>query len=126
MINAPYGTVSRIVAELANEGYIEKLYHQATQRGKKIYEKQEWHQAVPRLNSEMRVKGKINWCYSDSPVSRQQIYITTDRWKSLIQRWNTFLAKGIDPGPLSESEARKPKKPKKMTPPESVRAPIIH
>lgn len=94
LINIPYGTVSRIMTELSNEGYIEKVYH--LWERKKVYEKREWSKALPQANHEMRVKGKINWAYTDSNVARQQTYSVSAKWGQFLKRWNHFLKTGED------------------------------
>lgn len=94
LINIPYGTASRIVTELFNEGYIEKLYHHWEK--KKVYEKREWNKGLPRKNAEMRVKGKINWAYTDKDVARQQMYRCSSKWSEFLKRWNHFLKTGED------------------------------
>lgn len=94
LINIPYGTVSRIITELFNEGYIERLYHLWNK--KPVYEKREWSKKLPQSNGDMRVKGKINWAYTDKDVARQQVYCCSSRWNEFLQRWNHFLKKGED------------------------------
>lgn len=94
LINIPYGTVSRILTELFNEGYIERVYHMWNR--KKVYEKRAWSRALPSANNEMRVKGKVNWAYTDSTSARQQTYSVTPKWSQFLKRWNHFLKTGED------------------------------
>lgn len=94
-INIPYGTVSRILTMLCNEGYIEKVFHLWDK--KKIYEKKGYSKALPEANHDMRVNGRVNWSYTDKRVVHQQLYRATEKWREeFIPRWNHFLEKGED------------------------------
>jgi DNA-binding PadR family transcriptional regulator len=94
MINIPYGTVSRILTMLYNEGYIEKVYHLWNK--KKIYEKQGYSKGLPEANHDMRVNGKTNWSYTDKDTAHQQLYRVSPKWDEFLRRWNHFLEKGED------------------------------
>ena len=94
ILNIPYGTTSRILTTLHNEGYIEKLYH--TWESKKVFEKKGYSKGLPEANHDMCLKGKTNWAYTKKRVAHQQMYRVSSKWSEFLKRWNHFLAKGED------------------------------
>jgi hypothetical protein len=74
-----YGTVSRIVSELFNEGYLEEV----KDAGKPV--KAEYNQAALRRNPDL--KGvKLNYGKGKNIIKSAQ-YRKSSRWSELMTRW---------------------------------------
>lgn len=91
-MGVPFGTSSRIISELVNEGYLRPapLPRHVISRASINYE-------LFRINT--ADKGKhLNWNYGSAPVGRARVYMHSMRWVEFMQRYDRFLRTGKDPG----------------------------
>ena len=91
VLGQPFGSVSRVISTLCNEGYLER------NPPRMVYSRAFMNYEVFCVDTDD--KGHhLNWNYGTSPQGRATVYQKTDRWGQFMRRYDRFLKTGKDPG----------------------------